>query len=359
MRPALLLILVLAGCAGQPAAAPTPPAQAVAAPAVRVIAHTVQLAPLDEQARWTGLVQSERKARVVAQLPGEVTARAVDRGDAVIAGQLLVRLDDSKLRLELDRARAAEGAARHTAEYAARERDRALELGDALSAAARDQAEHGAAVAADGLAQAAAVVRTVERTLRDITIEAPFAGVVVERYVDVGDVVAPGVPVAALVSVDPVRVQVGLSSAETARFEPGREARVFVEDLGGREFAGTLLHVARVPDPFTGTWLADFRVANADGALREGMVAQVEPQPSTDDVLAVPQSALVDSVDGPAVFVIEGQGSAALVRRRALRLGRRGGSDVEVLSGLEPGDRVVIEGQFALSDGVAVSPEGD
>ena len=321
---------------------------------MRVRTATVVSEPLDAGPGWTGLVQFERKVRLVAEVPGRVVRREVDRGDTVRKGEVLLRLDDSRIALEGERARIAREAAEHQATFAASELARAESLGEALSPQALDQARHAELMARDQLAQAKVVEQTAEQALADTRLRAPFSGVVAERFADVGDTVAPGVPCFLLVSVDPALARVGVSAAEAARLEPGSTARVVFDDLGGVEATGELQTVGQVPDPMTGTYPADFRVPNTSGDLREGMVARVLPEASDEPVTQVPRAALVDHDGAPAVFVLDG----TIARVRPVRLGRQGSERSEVVSGLSPGEEVVVEGQFALVDGVPVDAEG-
>ena len=357
--PLLLTLLltglpVLAGCTSASTAetaAVLPEGATI--PSVRVRAEAVSLQPLDAGPGWTGLVQFQRKVRLSPEVPGRVVHRAVDRGDTVGEGDVLLRLDDTRIALEADRARVAVESAEHQATFAAAELARAESLGDALSPQALDQARHGEEMARAGLAQARIVEQTAARALADTRVRAPFGGVIADRYADVGDTVAPGVPLFILVSVDPILVRVGVSAAEGARLEPGATARIVLPDLGGAEGSGELLTVGQVPDPMTGTYAADFRLPNPDRRLREGMVAHVHPEIPDVAVLQVPRQALVEHDGGPAVFVIDG----AIARLRPLRLGRQGPARAEVVDGLAAGEEVVVQGQFALTDGVPVDVE--
>lgn len=358
--PLLALALLLAvpslltGCSS---AAPAETASQVPAratvPSVRVRSAAVVSEPLGGGPGWTGLVQFERKIRLSPEVPGRVIRRAVDRGDTVRKGDVLLRLDDSRIALEAERAQVAREAAEHQAAFAAAELGRAESLGEALSPQALDQARHADEMARHGLAQARIAERTAERALADTRVRAPFSGVIADRYADVGDTVAPGVPLFVLVSVDPVLVRVGVAAAEAARLDAGTRARIVFADLGGATGAGELVTVGQVPDPMTGTYPADFRVPNPSGALREGMVARVLPEVSEEPVVQVPRQALVEHEGGPAVFVVGGD----LAHIRPVRLGRQGPDRAEVVSGLEPGEEVVIEGQFALVDGAHVDVE--
>lgn len=326
-------------------------------PAVRVRVARAVMEPLADAPTWTGLVQSERKARLGAEVPGRIVERTVERGSRVRQGDVLLVLDDTRIALEAERARVAVQAAEHQATYAASELERATSLGDSLPAQALDQARHADLMARDGLAQARIAEQAAERALRDTRLRAPWDGVVAERFADVGDAVALGVPVFLLVSVDPILVRVGVSAAEASRMAPGDRADVVVADTGGASSEAELQAVGQVPDPITGTWPADFRLGNPSGDLREGMVATVRARAGPEPVVQVPREAVVDHLGAPAVFVVAGGPDGERASLRRVRLGRHAAGTVEVVEGLGEGEEAVIEGQFALVDGARVEVE--
>jgi multidrug efflux pump subunit AcrA (membrane-fusion protein) len=131
-------------------------------------------------------------------------------------------------------------------------------------------------------------------------------------------------------------------------------------DLGGEHFSATLKSVGRVADPADGTYEIELWLENPAERIRDGMVARIELTDAIlEEHLLTRRAALLRSDGRPEVFVVERIGGRAIARTRTLRTGRSQGDWVEVLDGLEEGDQVVTEGQFALADGSAVNLDED
>ena len=146
-----------------------------------------------------------------------------------------------------------------------------------------------------------------------------------------------------------------MTATEASALRAGAPASLSVTALGGRSFAATVHSVGRTADEGTGTYPVELWLDNPDGVLRAGMVTRVRlPNDDAEAVLRVPRSALVRRGGTLAVFVVEGPVGALDARVREVRVGRQGGESVELLEGVRAGERVVIEGQFALSDGAPV-----
>jgi RND family efflux transporter MFP subunit len=178
--------------------------------------------------------------------------------------------------------------------------------------------------------------------------------------VDVGDFVAAGTPVATLVDLSRVRILGGVTAREAARLVPGTTARVSFADLGGMVFDATLKSVGRVAASKDGTYGIELWMDDAEGRMRDGLVAQIElSDPSGVPRLLVRRAALLRRDGHPEVFIVEGEGDSAVARTRRVATGRSQGQWVEIISGLEEGDRVIWDGQFALGEKTAVLIDGE
>jgi RND family efflux transporter MFP subunit len=152
-----------------------------------------------------------------------------------------------------------------------------------------------------------------------------------------------------------LRVRAGVTAKEAALVIPSATAEIGLEVLGRGTITGTVQSVARMADPATGTYPVEIWVDDRDGNLREGMVASVRLSYSaSDQTLVVPSAAVVRRGGSQAVFVVT-NGQAQL---RAVETGRTDGGTMEIVHGLEVGERVVVDGQFALRDGAAVIVAG-
>ncbi len=356
------LVLSAAGCREAPASEAPPRVEpAAAAPAIRVRAEAARRETFDRPVALTGMARANQMAVLTANVPGQVVSRNVEVGQPVAEDEVLLQLDGTHIRLDLRQAQANVAARRTDVRYAEQEAERATKLHEAGAqpGRVRDQAQYNAQKAQDGLQIALAAQARAHQALRDTRIRAPFAGVVADVQVHEGDTLAPGRPAVALVDLSQVRVSVGLTAADAAALEPGQEATVTFDALGGLELTGRLHSVGPSPDRASGNYPAELIVDNPDGRIREGMVARVHLPAQPREALLIPSEAVLRVGGSPAVFVVEGRGTEARVRRQPVRLGASSDGRVEVLEGLDQDDRVVTEGLFALSDGARVQVEGE
>lgn len=329
---------------------------------LRVRIDPVRLDVLPTEDRITATVRAFHRATITAETQGRVLERVVEPGTEVEEGGVILRLEDSRMELELRRAEAQLSAARTVLAHAKREfarGDRLLKQ-KAISTQQHDDLTHAVDRARDELALAKVARDTAKRNLADTRIAAPFAGSVDSIAVDVGDFVSAGTPVAVLVDLARVRIMGSVTAGEAARLVPGTTARVTFRDLGGTIFEARLESIARVASSTDGTYAIELHMDDPSGRLRDGLVATVDlPDADASPRLMTRRAALLRRSGHPEVFVIEGEGTAAVARARRVRTGRSAGQWIEVLDGLAEGERVVWDGHFALDDGIAVVIDGE
>ena len=329
---------------------------------LRVRIDPVRLEALPSEDRITATVRAFHRATITAETRGRVLERVVEPGAEVEADGAILRLEDSRMVLELRRAEAQLSAAGTVLAHAKREfarGDRLLER-KAISTQQYDELAHAVDRARDEWALAEVARDTAKRNLADTRVAAPFAGTVDSIAVDVGDFVSAGTPVAVLVDLARVRIMGSVTAGEAARLVPGTTARVTFRDLGGEIFEARLESVARVASPTDGTYAVELHMDDPSGRLRDGLVATVElPDTDASPRLLTKRASLLRRSGHPEVFVIEGEGEAAVARSRRVRTGRSAGEWIEVLDGLNEGERVVWDGHFALGDGIAVVIDGE
>jgi membrane fusion protein (multidrug efflux system) len=312
-----------------------------------------------EQAEWQatrGAVASLVAARGVsltAELSGAVREISFESGSTVRKGQVLVRLDTSTEEAQLQAAVADAALAKVNLE-----RVRTLREADATAQADLDAAEARAK-------QASAAVATLEATIAKKTIRAPFDGRISIRQVELGQVVAPGTPIASLQSVTPIHADFWLPQQALAEVRTGQRVRLTTDAFPGARWEGEITTVNPEVDVATRNVRVRATVANADGRLRPGMFASVDiSSGETRPVLVIPATAVIYAPYGDSVFAIEekkdektGQ-TAKIAHQKFVRLGDRRGDFVAVASGLSPGETVVASGAFKLRNGmpVAVTP---
>jgi RND family efflux transporter MFP subunit len=189
-------------------------------------------------------------------------------------------------------------------------------------------------------------------------IVAPFPGVITARNVDPGDLVSADSPMSRewfhLMRTDVLRVFVDVPQVFATGIRVGQEAVVYRREEPGRAFAGRVTRTANALDPSTRTLRTEVQVANPADALRPGMFLQVRFVFRSEVLpVRIPAAAVVTRTDGPAVGVLDGGQTA---RYRKVTLGRDYGAEVEVVSGLQGGETVLIHPGDDLPEGTAVDP---
>jgi membrane fusion protein (multidrug efflux system) len=286
---------------------------------------------------------------VTAELTGKVVRIAFEPGTKVNAGDLLVQQDTSSEEAQL---RAAEAAV----ELAKRNLERLKKLLDRRTIA-RSQYDDAEAKYKEGVAQADAIRAAIAKK----NIRAPFAGRLGIRLVNLGQILNEGEPIVSLQSINPIFVNFSLPQQQLARVQPGLTVRVRSDALPDRVIEGKITAINPEVDAVTRNIRIQATVANRQERLRPGMFVNVAVVlPVSEDVLAVPATAVLYAPYSDSVFVVEKKQSennkqpGLIVRQQIVQLGERRGDFVAVVSGLEAGETIVSTGAFKLRNGQAV-----
>lgn len=297
-----------------------------------------------------GVVVGKIEAVLSSRLAARVAEVAAVPGQSVRAGTVLVRLDAEETAGALEGARASVEAARASLELARKNRGRFEKLAERGAAAAveLDRARQDEASAAAAVASAEAARSRAETDRAQAVLAAPFDAVVVEKMVSPGDLAAPGRPLVRLASQSGRRVEAAPGEEEAAALAPGQAIEV---EIAGRAVTGRLAEIVGAVDP--GTRRRTVRVdLPSDLEPAVGSFARVFlPGPSAARLL-VPEKAVVSRGGLEIAWAVSSDGRVAL---RYVRTGLRTGGSVEVRSGLEAGERVVVNPPADLEAGTRVS----
>ncbi len=335
-----------AGSEGAAAGAGQGPAPAGRAPGgggpggpVAVEVGRVQTMPLNEDAQAVGTVRSRQGVVVRPEVSGRVAALGFRDGQRVRKGQLLVQLDDTLLKAQLQQAQAQVNIA-----LANDARNRELQAQGFVSQAAVDQTSANLEVARAQLALAQA-------QLARMRIVAPFDGTTGIGLVNVGDYVKDGADLVNLEDLRTVYVDFRLPERYLPRLKVGQASQVSLDALPGQRFAAEVVALEPQVDVNGRSVLVRATLDNPQGLLRPGMFARVETVLATrSEALVVPEEALVPQ--GGKQFVIkvvdgapQAEGRAARVSQRSeVEIGLRRDGKVEILKGVAAGDVVVTAG---------------
>lgn len=332
------------------ATAANPTAQAIGPDNIAVArTDTLQSGP-----SISGSLVADREARIRAEISGAVLQTYVDAGQRVSAGTTLGRIDDASVSDAATSARSGVAQATLAAEQADREYKRAQSLSAAGAIADRDveSAQRGNLAAQAQLADAKARLASAERNLRNTVIRAPFAGVVAEKSVSPGDIVAPG---AALFTViDPRSLRVEASVPATALGEVRVGAPVmFTVNGATRELAGTITRVSPMVNAQTKQVGIQVSVPNSANSLVAGLFVEGRVASQKRVGVLVPEQAVDQTGIVPNVMRVKG----GKVEKVEVQVGLRDDAAemLEITSGLAGGDTVLLGAARGISAGSMVT----
>jgi RND family efflux transporter MFP subunit len=332
-----------------------------------------------------GNIQAVTEAPVLARASGYLRKRNVDIGDRVKAGQVLAEIEAPELKQQINQAKATIEQANSTVQQA----QAALKQGQTNAELARithvrwdnlfkkgvvsrqendtymaqyqaQQAnvqalEKAVAASRSNAAAAEANLARLNELLGYQTVRAPFDGIITLRNVDVGALVnEANTLLFRIAQPDRLRIYLSVPQVDAPSVHPGMQAALAIPDLPGRKFNGTVARTASALDPNTRTLLVEVQVGNAGGTLLPGMYTQVDLSvPRQDPPLVIPGDTLVVRSDGPQVAVVSGDNTVHFTR---IQLGRDFGDRLEVLSGLNEGQSLVVNPSDAVREGGKVQP---
>jgi len=323
-------LALLAGCGnahqGHTAAQPE-------LPSVRVCTQTVEAKPLVSVEEVVGTVRAKLRATIEAKTSGRITDMPVVLGQKVNAGDLLARLHAPEIKARLEQAEA-------TLQQAERDSKRLSSLlnQNAVARADFEAADTRYRVANGAVAEARAMMGYVE-------ILAPFDGVVTRKWVDVGDLAAPGKPLVDIEDPSKLRLEADVPEAIASKIKQDARMTIRVGQSTG-DLTGTLAEIAPIADPTSRTFRVKLDVPASPG-LMLGQFARLIVPVGEYSSMCVPTSAVVQRGQMEIVFVVENQHAQV----HLVKTGRRVNDETEILSGLDSGDSVVLGNPQQLVDG--------
>ncbi|MFP4252634.1 MAG: efflux RND transporter periplasmic adaptor subunit [Guyparkeria sp.] len=309
-------------------------------PATAVIASDAERQTWSDPLEALGTVRADESVTLSATVTELIREIHFEDGQRVSAGDLLVHLEDREEQAELAAAQA-----------------RLVEQRNVL-ARARDLAERNLGARAEledaraRVQQAQAEIEAAEARLAAHRVLAPFDGVVGLRDISPGMLVSPGTSLVRLDKLDVVDVDFTVPSRHLGAISRGQTITAGTDAYPGQRFSGRVTGIDTRIDPATRSITLRARIDNAERALRPGQLMQTILERDRREVVAVPESALLPQGEHQYLFVIDRE--AMTVERREVDIGERREGWVEVIEGLEPGERLVRHGIQKVRDGDAV-----
>ncbi len=322
------------------------------APAVSVETEAATSIAVPRMLRLTGSLRGNREADLAANASGRVLSVGFERGDEVKVGQLLATLDVRAATLSAAEARAQADSVRAQEEQAKDECARYDQLKQKGAVSDLEYQQRVTQCRTLPLSAQAASARAAlaAQNVGDGKIRAPFAGIIAERFVEVGQFVRQDSKVATIVSVAPVRLELAVPEAEVAKVSEGAEVRFSVSAYP-EQFSGRVKFVSGVVRRNTRDLVVEALVENPDRRLLPGMFADAQLQVGTDQLPSVPRSALVLRAGQYHVFVVaEGR-----LEERVVALGPAAGERASIQRGVKEGELVVVSDPNVLGNGQRVA----
>ena len=360
--------------------------------------ETIKLSPVEEEYEAVGTVRSKTTSNLSSKMVGNILAVHVREGDRVQTGQLLVEIDDRDSRSQLQKAEAGlrevQGGLEeieqniHAAEAArgAAEAGRSLALAtfnryqalleqksaspqefdevQAKMKIAEAEADRAGRMLQALTAKKSQVLAKMEQAKADITnaqiyvgygrITSPMSGVVVSKQADIGLLAAPGVPLLTVEDNSRYRLEVSVEDSMLGRIRLGTPSQISIDAVGPQEFSRRVTEIVPASDPGSRSSTVKIDLLDVKGSsgsqavLRSGLYGKARFSIGRKQILQVPLKAILQRGQLVSVFVVD---SSQILHLRLIKTGKQYGDQLEVLSGLNDGDRIVVEGIERVKEG--------
>ena len=299
----------------------------------KVTTEVVNLQDVEQQSTFTGNVEGFAVNNITPQQPRRIARLLVDVGDHVRAGQKLAEMENSAL---------AQAKAQYDNNKANFERADELYKFGGESKANWESMKTAYEVSK----------LTYENMLENTSLISPISGLVTARNYDVGDMVVAS-PIFVVQQINPVKIYINVSESLYSYIKKGMSVDVELEAIPEKKFEGKVSRITPLIDPQTRTFEVELTVANGKEEIKPGMYARATMSYGSRKNVVVPDRAVVKMMGSGDrfIYVLKADGT---VSYQKVELGRRMNDKFEVLSGVADGDEVVVSGQSALKNGIAV-----
>ena len=333
---------------------------------IPVTVAAVERGDVEQSLTYQGDIQAEVAVKVFSKIPDRIEAFYVDDGDVVRKGQRLAKIFATTIEQGMRQADAGVNAlkaqeANLQVEY---ERSERLYKEGAMSKQQFETIETQYKAIRAQVRQAEAGLASAKSTYDDATVTAPISGIIGKRYLEVGDMASPGMPLVEIVQKDRVKIKFDVTEIDLGKLELGQTAKVKVKSYPDKTFEGKVTEISPILDPMTRMASVEVIVDNASDELKPGMFADVTVITGVlKNIINVPRFATIENtslkrvagqdqvVKKYLVYVVE-NGQAM---QRELAVNYINHMNIAVDGGISIGDSLVIEGQNNLRDSVAVS----
>ncbi len=326
-------LLLFSGCGGQPSGKTGISDERI----TNVKVMELELTAIDEYTSLSGTVKPWKEALVSSEEGGTVENLYFDKGDFVKTETILAEIDMSMLKAILE-----ETQADLELRNAGFRKSKILHEQKSIT----DMEMLQAKTARDG-----AQARTDQAQVRfeRASVKAPVKGYITEKYIEKGELTAPGTPVARIEDITEVKIVTEIAERDIPFFREGNPAGIKTDAYGDRLFSGEICYISPSADNTSRTFAVEIRVENRDGSLRPGMICDVSLLKCRyENVVVIPIDSIMDSEKGKFVFLLDNEGKAL---QRFLVPSAFTGDSAVISEGLSAGEKLLIEGHRELAPG--------
>lgn len=340
-----ICLLALTACSGKDKDT-TAAEQQEQLPVVKV--ETVEARMVDQPGNYTASVEPQIVNNITSNQPNRIKEILVDEGQQVSAGQRVAVMDDVNTFSYETQVNNAEANLKNVeVNY-----NRAVELLKIGGGTQQnvDAMQIQLVNAQNALAQAK---RALQNVRENTILTSPISGVVTARNYDPGDMTG-GLPIVTVARIQPVKIVINATESELPKIKKGMPAIITFDTYGDEEFHGTVTTVMPTIDTASRTFGVEITLPNADRRVLPGMFGRVQLNLGTAERVVVPDKAVVKQQGSGNHFVYVYNPADGTVDFRQVQLGRRMGSEYELISGVDTGSQVVVSGQTRLTNGAKV-----
>ena len=310
---------------------------------------------------YSGKVYAQKEVMVMPMMPGKVTSVMVNVGDRISKGDVLFTLDKEDIEKQIEQANAAYESAlanynmtKEQIENAKANYERAKQLYEQgiISKVEFEKAELAASdssleAAKAGLNQAELAYKQAMEALDNTVVEAPISGIVSTVNIDTGEIASSGQPALTIVDMDTVYVQINVPENQINNLSEGQEVIVRIPSALDKEFKGKIDSISPAVDQRTQLYPVKIYISNEDHIIKPGMLARIEVHTDlTKDVIAVRSEAVIEKDGEKIVYVVEDDKAV----EKKVEVGLDTGDYIQITSGLNEGERVIVKGQHYVED---------
>jgi len=305
---------------------------------------------------FPGMVESDNQANLSTIVMGTVTNVAVEVGERVKKGDVLIRIKDDQILAQKSQLEASMVQANANLENTEKNYNRIKNLYAEESATSKelDDISTMYEIAKANMDALKARMNEVNEMLAYTTIRAPFDGIIARKFVAEGDMAAPGHPLVAVADPGQIKITANVPEQWISKIAEGDKVNVSIESAGVENAIATLIAVSEAGDPMSRQFAVEAKLDDEaiSNKLKTGMFAQVGMNLGANETLLIPTSALTYRGQLTGVYTLSDEKKAVL---RWVRLGDKSGDKVEVLSGLRAGEQYVTEANENLQQGLTLN----